>query len=93
MLDIICLQETWKIVDNMFFPLTNYHTLETNFWQGARGGGVSIYIKNHLSFKILKQYSIFVERIFESLFIEVNLSWKKKIIDGSVYRPAQKFLP
>ena len=88
--DIICLQETWKIVDNSFFPLANYHTLETNLRQESRGGGVGIYVKNHLSFKILKQYSIFVERIFESLFIEINLSGNKKIIVGSVYRPGTK---
>ena len=28
--DIICIQETWKIVDNSFFPLANYHPIETN---------------------------------------------------------------
>ena len=46
------------------------------------GGGVGIYVKNHLSYKTLKQYSIFVERIFESLFIEVSLSGNKKVIIG-----------
>ena len=37
--DVICLQETWKIFDNSFFPLPDYHTLETNVRQNARGGG------------------------------------------------------
>ena len=81
--DVICLQETWKIVDNSFFPLPNYHPLETNVRCEARGGGVGIYVKQNLSFKILNQYSIFVERIFESLFIELTLNGKKIII-GSV---------
>ena len=47
---------------------------------------MGIYVKQNLSFKILNQYSIFVERIFESLFIELTLNGKKIII-GSVYRP------
>ena len=37
--DVICLQETWNIIDNSAFPLSNYHTLETNLRHGARGGG------------------------------------------------------
>ena len=39
-----------------FFPLANYHMLETNLRSETRGGGVGIYEKNHLSFKILKHY-------------------------------------
>ena len=31
-----------------------------------------------------------MERIFESLFIEITLSGNKKIIVGSVYRPGTK---
>ena len=85
--DIICIQETWKIVDNSFFPLANYHPIETNTRTIARGGGVGIYVRENLSFKILKQYSIFYERIFESLFIEVSLENSKKIIIGTVYCP------
>ena len=54
--EIICLEETWKIIDNSFFPLANYHMLETNLCSETRGGGVGIYEKNHLSFKILKHY-------------------------------------
>ena len=55
--------------------------------RSARGGGVGIYIKENLSFKILSKFSIFVERIFESIFIEVSLANNKKIIIGSIYRP------
>ena len=85
--DVICLQETWKVIDNSMFPLNNYHILETNTRSVARGGGVGIYIKQNLSYKILKQYSVFSERIFESLFIELSLANNKKIVIGSIYRP------
>ena len=85
------MQETWYINDNCVFPLINYHSLETNLRRDARGGGggVGIYVKHHLSFEVLKQYSIFVERIFESIFIELTTgtTGNKKIIIGSVYCP------
>ena len=76
--EIICLQETWNVVDNSVFPLANYHPLITNLRRSARGGGVGMYIKENLSFKILSKFSIFVERIFESVFIEVSLTNGKK---------------
>ena len=88
--EIICLQETWNVVDNSMFPLANYHPLITNLRRSARGGGVGMYIKENLSFKILSKFSIFVERIFESVFIEVSLTNGKKIIIGSIYRPGTK---
>ena len=83
--DVICIQETWKIIDNSLFPLSNYHPLETNHRQTARGGGVGIYVKENLSFKILKQYSIFYKHILESLFIKITLENNKKIIIRSVH--------
>ena len=71
--DVICLQETWQIMDNSFFPLANYHILETILHSSAKGGGVGIYIKNHLAYNVLKQYSVFIKHIFESLFVEISL--------------------
>ena len=85
--EIICIQETWNVVDNSFFPLQNYHPLETNLRSNARGGGVGIYIKEHLSYTVLKPYSVFVERIFESIITEVSTANNKKIVVGSIYRP------
>jgi hypothetical protein len=38
----------------------------------AQGGGVGLYIKDVYKFKILETHSIFVDRIFESLFIEIR---------------------
>ena len=88
--EVICLQETWHVPDNSMFPLNFYHPLQTNLRQGARGGGVGIYVKENISFKILNKFSIFVERIFESLFVEVTLASGKKLIIGSIYRPGTK---
>ena len=77
--EVICLQETWNVLDNSMFPLHNYHSLLTNLRRTARGGGVGIYVKENLSFKLLPKFSIFVERIFESIFVEITLSNGKKL--------------
>jgi uncharacterized protein YuzB (UPF0349 family) len=52
-----------------------------------RGGGVGIYIKGSISFKILNKKSVFIEKLYESLF---NSNGKKAII-GSIYRPNTKY--
>ena len=76
--EVICLQETWHVPDNSMFPLNFYHPLQTNLGQGARGGGVVIFVEENISFKILNKFSIFVKRIFESLFVEVTIASGKK---------------
>ena len=86
--DIICLQEIWKIPDNSVFGLNNYHPPE--FLQrgnNLQGGGVGLYFRSNLKFKILKEKCIFIDRIFESIFAEVE-SNNKKFIVGSIYRLA-----
>ena len=50
-----------------------------------RQGGVGIYIKNNINFVIRDDLSIFIEKSFETLFLEVTSS-KGNIIIGEVYR-------
>jgi len=85
--DVICLQETWNVLDGSLFPLNDYQQLIFNNRNNSRGGGVGIYVKNHLTVKVLSKYSIFLERSFESLFVEITLASNKKIVIGSVYCP------
>ena len=89
--DLICLQEVWQIHNISSFNLPNYHPLEINLRNAARGGGVGIYVHNSLSFKPLPHYSIFVDRILETLFLEISLPDNNKFIIGSIYRPGTKF--
>ena len=84
--DIICLQEIWQIDDPSLFPLDGYHPLIFQTRSAARGGGVGIYINNLLTFKFLPNFSVFHERLFETVFAEVTIEGKKCTI-GSVYRP------
>ena len=37
--DIICLQETWQIIDPLLFNLPNYQNITLNTRSSARGGG------------------------------------------------------
>jgi hypothetical protein len=55
----------------------------------VQGGGVGIYVKTEFNFIILPQLSVYVDRVFESLFIEITMN-SNKIIIGSVYRPGTK---
>ena len=88
--EVICLQEIWQISDSSLFPLPNYQTLELNTRTNTRGGGVGIFVKNNILYKVLNQYSIFHDRIFESLFIEITNDSNQKILIGTVYRPGTK---
>ena len=53
----------------------------------SRGGGVGFYIKRDLKFKIIEDFSIFNERIFESLCVEVEFSKNNSALFISLYRP------
>jgi len=48
--------------------------------------GVGIFIKRGISYKILKEISTFIDKVIETLFIEVSDGDRKYIV-GSVYRP------
>ena len=88
--DIICLQELWRFPSEASFKLEGYHPLiYTLRHTNTQGGGIGIYIKLKLSFNVLKENSIFVDRIFESLAVEVSAN-SRKIYIGSMYRPGTK---
>ena len=87
--DVLCIQETWQIPDPSLFPLNNYDqficNLRSNFTQG---GGVGFYFKNNFRYKILTEKSIFIDKVFESIFAEIWTNNNKKIIIGNIYRPS-----
>jgi len=85
--DIICLQEVWQISDPTAFSLPNYHPLIIKTRSNARGGGVGMYIKKSVAYRIMDQYSIFSERLLETLVVEVSMQGGRRALIGSVYRP------
>jgi len=87
--DIILLQEIWHLHNPDSFQIPGYSQLVyKSRANNVQGGGVGIYFKDKIRFNVLHEKSIFIDRIFESIFAEVWLPNNKKIIIGSVYRPS-----
>jgi hypothetical protein len=82
--DIILLQEIWTVRDPKSFTLNGFQPLIFKCRQGGQGGGVGIYVKEGINFK-LNPNSIFMEKVFESIFIDVEIG-KRSFTIGSLYR-------
>ncbi len=85
--DVICLQEIWQIPTHADFSLNGDSNLEYKTRSNnVQGGGVGIYVRSNIPYTVSNVYSVFYDRLFESLFVElvINLS---KLLVGSVYRP------
>ena len=91
--DVICLQELWKMHNPDLFNLNGYHKLLFKSRSAnVQGGGVGIFVNNQLKVKNLPEYSIFIDKIIETIFIEIELPSKKKFIIASVYRPNSAYV-
>jgi len=61
--DIICIQETWTIHDSSFLIIDGYQPFEYTCRKKSQGGGVGMYFKTGIKYKILKNV-IFDEKVF-----------------------------
>ncbi|KAJ8914711.1 hypothetical protein NQ315_017421 [Exocentrus adspersus] len=80
--DVLCLSETWltqTISDNLI-SLDNYNLVRADR-HGNRGGGVLLYIKKHIAYKILT-----VNNNIEQLWIKFKLGGIQTAV-GVLYRP------
>ena len=50
-----------------------------------KGGGVAFYIKNNLQFTVIDELSIVNEKVFESIFVKIELK-HDTITCGTIYR-------
>ena len=66
--------------------LPGYQPLVFKSRSNSKGGGVGFYIKEGIKFSRIDEFSIFHERVFESVCIEVEFS-NRKILFISIYRP------
>ena len=84
-LDFILVCETFLKDDTEhLFKIPGYNLITKNR-QLLSKGGVAMYIKDQIHFKLLENLSIFHEGEFESIFIETTLHNKRYVV-GEVYR-------
>jgi hypothetical protein len=87
--DVILLQEIWQVQCVNSVSLNNYSELVfKSRSNNVQGGGVGIYFRNNVKFNILREKSIFSDRVIETIFAEVWITPQNKIIVGSIYRPS-----
>jgi hypothetical protein len=83
---IIAVSETWAANDSDSFPIPGY-----SFIHKARttkiGGGVGLYLQDHLDLKYKIRPDLHIDDISDSLFIQITSTKLKNIIIGSVYKP------
>ena len=90
--DAILLCETFLSDKNHdLFNIPGY-TFISRHRKQYRQGGIGIYIKNNINFIIREDLSIFIEKSFETLFLEVTSS-NGSIIIGEVYRVPNSSCP
>ena len=88
---IIALQEVWSIYKT--FELTGYSNIifKTRDMNKERnpncGGGVGFFVNSKLEFEVLEEESIFIEGVYESLWIKVEVAKNIHKIIGNIYRP------
>jgi exonuclease III len=90
--DVICLQETWQIVNQDMFSIKGYHDPLFKLRSvNTQGGGVGIYVKSNISINLLPNYSVFTDKVIETIFVKITTSNKKNIFVGSICRSNSKY--
>jgi len=85
---VICLQEIWRFPNNVNFDLPGYNKLMSKQRSNnVQGGGVAIYVKEGIKCTVSREHSIFTDRIFESIFVDLCFPHNYKCTVGAIYRP------
>jgi hypothetical protein len=87
--DFIGISEVFGNTNDGRTHLHGYHDFLTRTRGDKRGGGVGLFVKDNINYKIREDLSIFIPHIFESIFIETQYETKGKSneIIGVIYRP------
>lgn len=78
--DFVGVSEAYRCDMDTRLTLPGYHPLITRCRLNARGGGVALFIKSEIQYKIRDDLSIFLPHIFESIFIETSMSDAQNIV-------------
>ncbi len=85
--DIIGISEIFRCCDDSRLRLPGYHDLISRCREDGHRGGVGLFIKDTLQYKIRDEIGVFIPHIFESLFIEIVNKTERNVIVGVIYRP------
>ena len=85
---VIGVAETWMSDGSIgpFKKIDGYHEFVYTNRKDCRGGGVGFYVSEDLHFSKIEDISIMKEKVFESLFVKVDVSNGKSIVCGNIYR-------
>ena len=89
---VIGLNETWitDLSQGPYSCVPGYNFIHNNRSKHP-GGGVAFYIADHLHFNQIDSLCVMKEKVFESLFVEIDVNGKK-LVCGSIYRsPSVRF--
>ena len=86
-IDILALQEISRIENLTAMKLPCFQALLFKSRDFAKGGGTGLYIREGISCKKVNEYSLFIERVFESICYEVDFGSNGNFLFISLYRP------
>jgi len=83
-IDLIIMQEIWNVNFPELLTLPGFQNLVFQTRKNMRGGGVGIYVRNGLNFKIRNDLSLFKTKIFENMVLELKYP-KQSIFISNIY--------
>ena len=83
-IDIIAVQEIWQIPHPEIFNIPNFSFIFKQRSIG-KGGGVGFYVNTRLNFKIRDDLSFFIDKVYESLTVEI-INKNSKFYCTNIYR-------
>jgi hypothetical protein len=86
-IDAIFIQETWKILHPELQTLPNYQNLSYINRSNQRGGGVGVYVKKGINFKIRDDINLYKQMTFECLTIELFYPNRNLIVSNIYITP------
>ena len=83
--DVLAMQEVWRMLPTHY--CIDGYTLFSKCRMVGQGGGVGIYVNNRYNAQVIENNSFFIDHIFESIALEIEIPSKRKFILVSLYRP------
>ena len=87
MFDYIGISECFKTHDDPRLRLPGYQPLISRSRENSPRGGVGLFIRDEVNFKIRDDLSVFIPHVIETVFIEIINKSSKNHILGVIYRP------